>query len=140
MVFFLGEGKLGGCVFQGFGFVKIYYFYWVIIGFDLVIYVVFYQFMKWFWVYIFVSYKNGMFYIGVINDLVCRLYEYQQQCGLFFMSRYGVKRFVWYEEFVSLEQVIVCEKVIKYWFCVWKIDLIEFLNFEWFDFGKFLNC
>lgn len=78
-----------------------------------------------FCVYIMVSKCNGMFYIGVISDIIMCVWMYKKGCGLKFCVKYGVNMLVWLEFYEIMDIVILCEKCIKEWKCVWKFEFIE---------------
>ena len=49
------------------------------------------------------------------------------------LSRYGVRRLVWYEEHFDIRDAIQREKSLKRWPRQWKIELIEKTNPEWHE-------
>lgn len=95
--------------------------------------------MKYLCVYILVSQWNGMFYIGVIGQIVECIVVYWIGKVLKFIVKYGVVCFVWYEFYQDFFFVIVCEKCLKVWKCVWKINLIEENNLDWDDFFEIIQ-
>ena len=50
-----------------------------------------------------------------------------------FTQKYGVHRFVWFEEFEDMPTAITREKQIKKWNRAWKLRLIESHNPQWRD-------
>ncbi len=85
------------------------------------------------YVYILASKRNGTLYIGVTSDLVQRIWEHKNDWVDGFTKRYGVHKFVWYEEYEDIEDAIQREKNIKRWRREWKLDLIEQMNPSWRD-------
>jgi putative endonuclease len=85
------------------------------------------------YVHIFASQKNGTLYVGVTSDLAGRLLQHQTRTGSKFVSRYGVMRLVWFDEYDLVVDAIAREKSIKKWPRQWKINLIEERNPEWRD-------
>ena len=89
--------------------------------------------MKYYFVYIMASKKNGVLYIGMTNDLIKRVSEHK--AGEFggFTKSYNVHNLVYYETFGDINQAIAREKKLKKWNRQWKIDLIEKVNPNWKD-------
>ena len=85
------------------------------------------------YVYILASKRNGTLYVGVTSDLVQRIWEHKNDLVDGFTKRYGVHKFVWYEEYEDIEDAIQREKNIKRWRREWKLDLIEQMNPSWRD-------
>jgi len=84
-------------------------------------------------VYLLASKRNGTLYVGVISDLVQRVWQHKNDLVEGFSKRYGVHTLVWYEECGTMEAAISREKAIKEWKRAWKIRLIEDRNPEWKD-------
>ena len=84
-------------------------------------------------VYLLASKRNGTLYVGVISDLVQRVWQHKNDLVEGFSKRYGVHTLVWYEECGTMEAAISREKAIKEWKRAWKIRLIEKQNPEWND-------
>jgi len=89
------------------------------------------QYMKYFYVYILSSKKNGTLYTGVISNLVKRIYEHKNGLVDGFTKKYNIHLLVWYEVHESAESSITREKQIKKWNRAWKIKLIEKENPFW---------
>lgn len=83
--------------------------------------------------YILASKKHGTLYIGVTNDLVCRVAEHRQGNEGSFSSSYKVTMLVHYDAFDDIEQAISREKKLKHWKRDWKVNLIEEDNPNWDD-------
>jgi len=77
--------------------------------------------------------RNGTLYVGVISDLVTRIWENKNKMVDGFTKRYGVHQLVWYELHESMESAIKREKRLKDWKRVWKLELIERSNADWQD-------
>jgi len=89
--------------------------------------------MKYFYVYIMASQKNGTLYIGVTKDLIGRVFEHKNDLKDGFTKKYHVYILVYYEQYDSVESAIVREKRLKKWNRPWKIKLIEESNPLWKD-------
>ena len=89
--------------------------------------------MKYYFVYILASKKNGVLYIGVTNDLVRRVYEHKNNMIKGFTKKYNVHRLIYYETFNDPYHAIQREKRLKKWNRDWKTRLIKKGNPEWKD-------
>jgi putative endonuclease len=89
--------------------------------------------VKYYYVYILASKRNGTLYIGVTDNLVKRVYEHKKGFVNGFTKRYGVHKLVYYEQCVSIESAIQREKQMKTWHRSWKIRQINEMNPEWSD-------
>ena len=89
--------------------------------------------MKYYFVYILASKRNGTLYTGVTNNLCRRIYEHKNNLVDGFTKKYNVKILVYYEQTENIESAIAREKCIKKWNRNWKINLIEEINPEWKD-------
>ena len=89
--------------------------------------------MKYYYVYILASRKNGTLYVGVTSDLIKRIYEHKQNFIEGFTNKYNVHALVYYEVHNDIEKAIIREKQIKRWNRRWKLRLIEEMNSEWRD-------
>jgi putative endonuclease len=88
---------------------------------------------KTFYVYILASQRNGTLYVGVISQLVQRVWQHKEGLADGFTKQYGVKMLVWYEQHDTAESAITREKQIKKWERRWKVELIEAANPYWND-------
>jgi putative endonuclease len=68
-----------------------------------------------FWVYILASGAGGTLYVGVINNLIRRVFEHREGLVSGFTKRYGVKMLVYYEQHDTAIAAIQREKNIKHW-------------------------
>jgi len=89
--------------------------------------------MKYYYVYILASKKNGTLYTGVTGDLIKRVYQHKNNLIPGFTNKYGVHKLVYYEQHGDVINAITREKQIKKWRRDWKINLIERNNPEWRD-------
>ena len=88
--------------------------------------------MRYGYVYILCSQKNGTLYIGVTSDLGARLEEHKSRHDpKSFTAKHNITRLVWFERYDLIVDAIAREKAIKKWKRAWKIDLIEKTNPEW---------
>lgn len=86
-----------------------------------------------YYVYILASQKQGTLYIGVINNLVRRIYGHRNHLVKGFTKEYNVYKLVYFEATPSIESAIQREKHLKKWERQWKINLIEKANPHWND-------
>ena len=72
-------------------------------------------------------------YIGITNDLDRRVYEHKKGIIPGFTRKYHIKKLVYYEEFIDVNEAIAREKELKGWRRSRKIELIENINSSWKD-------
>ncbi len=84
--------------------------------------------MKQFYVYIMSDKDSDIYYIGVTNDLVRRVYEHKNKLLPGFTSKYNLDRLLYYEILEDSYSAIAREKQLKSWKRDWKVDLIVKLN------------
>ena len=89
--------------------------------------------MKYYYIYILASKRNGTLYIGVTNDLLNRVHQHKQDVSEGFTRKYAVHTLVYYEQFEDIESAITREKQVKKWNRKWKLRLIEKMNPDWKD-------
>ena len=89
--------------------------------------------MKYYYVYILASKRNGTLYIGVTSDLIKRVYEHKNNLVDGFTRKYKVHNLVFFEETNDVQSAIRREKQLKAWKRDWKIELIEKQNPAWTD-------
>jgi len=89
--------------------------------------------MKYYYVYILASRKDGALYIGISSDLIGRTWQHKGTFVEGHTKKYNIKRLVYYEQYEDVEQAILREKRLKAWKREWKIQLIEKANPEWKD-------
>ena len=95
--------------------------------------------MKYFYVYILASKRNGTLYTGSTDDLAKRVWEHKEKINKGFTSDYGVDRLVWFEPHDTREAAFMRERQIKEWKRAWKLELIEKENPEWNDLYETIN-
>lgn len=95
--------------------------------------------MKYFYVYILASRRNGTLYTGSTDDLANRVWQHKNKVIKGFTATYGVDKLVWFETYDTREDAFTRERRIKEWKRPWKIELIEKTNPEWTDLFETLN-
>ncbi|MBZ9756372.1 GIY-YIG nuclease family protein [Mesorhizobium sp. ESP6-5] len=70
---------------------------------------------------------------SVAKTLGRRMPEHKSGQGSRFTSQYGVQRLVWYEEYFDITDAIQREKSLKRRPRLWKVELIEKANPDWFE-------
>lgn len=88
---------------------------------------------KQFCVYILASDRNGTIYVGVISNILRRIWQHKEGLVEGFTKHYDVNKLVWMESHESAESAITREKRIKKWNREWKLKLIEAQNPYWND-------
>ncbi|WP_299365211.1 GIY-YIG nuclease family protein [Winogradskyella sp.] len=89
-----------------------------------------------YYLYILSNKYNGTLYIGVTNDLECRMFEHKNRLVDGFSKKYGLDKLVYFETFQYINDAIKREKNMKKWKRQWKINLIEEDNPNWKDLSK----
>ena len=88
---------------------------------------------KSYYVYILTNEGHRMFYTGVTNDLIRRLYEHKMKLADGFTKRYGIGKLVYFEETSDIQAALHREKIIKKWKRAFKCDAIHRINPHWND-------
>ena len=83
---------------------------------------------KSYFIYILTNKNHTVFYTGVTNDLVRRVYEHKSKLIDGFTSRYNIKHLVYYEEFNDVKDALEREKQIKDYRREKKLALINRIN------------
>ena len=86
-----------------------------------------------FYVYILGNLHHNVFYVGVTNDLIRRVWEHKNKLIKGFSYRYNVDKLLYYDCFGSIELAILQEKRIKRWARPIKCEAISRMNPEWID-------
>ena len=86
-----------------------------------------------YYVYLVTNKHRTTLYIGMTNDLGCRIVEHKNGEIAGFTQRYQLNRLVWFEYFSDVTAAIAREKELKGWLRSKKIVLIEKENPRWFD-------
>jgi putative endonuclease len=94
---------------------------------------------KVFYVDILSSKKNGILYIGVISNLLKRVYEHKSEMVEGFTKKYNVNKLVYFEQYNTANTAISREKKLQNWRRRWKLDLIKKSNADWKDLYKELT-
>ena len=78
-----------------------------------------------FYVYILTNKNNNVFYVGMTNDLVRRVYQHKQHMDpKSFTARYNVTKLVYFEETTDVRAALEREKQLKSWKRAPKIALV----------------
>ena len=85
---------------------------------------------KQYYVYILTNYTNNVFYTGVTNNLIKRIWEHKQKFVDGFTKKYNIWKLVYYEISENIETAILREKQIKNWRREKKLMLIKKVNPE----------
>lgn len=80
--------------------------------------------MNQYYTYILTNKYNNVFYTGVTNNLVKRIYEHKNKLQEGFTKKYNLTKLVYYEIHQDIKEAIIREKQIKNWHRNWKINLI----------------
>jgi len=89
--------------------------------------------MKQYYIYILTNQYHTIFYVGVTNNLIRRVYEHKNKLVKGFTLKYNINKLVYYEVFSDVREAIYREKQIKSWSRKKKIEMIEKFNPEWKD-------
>jgi putative endonuclease len=89
--------------------------------------------VKYYYVYILASARNGTLYIGMTNDIIRRVGEHRKEEVPGFTRTHHVHMLVYYEQGNTAGAAITREKQLKKWHRKWKLALIEKQNPEWKD-------
>ncbi|UGY20400.1 GIY-YIG nuclease family protein [Bradyrhizobium septentrionale] len=82
-------------------------------------------------VYFLTNRPNGD--VGVMSDLVRRVFEHRSGFVDGFTKRYGLKQLVYFEQFDDIRTAIQREHTIKHWPRAWKVRTIVATNPNWDD-------
>jgi putative endonuclease len=85
------------------------------------------------YVYILTNKKDGVLYVGMMNNLIRRITEHKEEKIEGFSKRYGLHKLVYYEYFEHPIFAINREKQLKAGSREQKVKLIESINPEWED-------
>ena len=81
-----------------------------------------------YYIYIMTNKVNTVFYVGVTNNLLRRIYEHKQKYIQGFTEKYNIIKLVYYEVFGDISFAILREKQLKRWHREWKVNLIKSQN------------
>ena len=85
------------------------------------------------YLYILTNKTNGVFYIGVTNDVIRRVYEHKNHLVKGFSDKYNTEKLIYVEEYPTITDAIAREKQLKRWRRSKKEELIKSLNPEFID-------
>jgi putative endonuclease len=90
-----------------------------------------------YFVYIMTNKHKTVFYTGVCNNLIRRVWEHKNKYDpKSFTAMYNIDKLVYYESFIDIHQAIAREKQIKGGSRAKKISLIEKNNKDWKDLSE----
>ena len=95
---------------------------------------------KQYYVYIASNKYHTVFYTGVCNDLIRRIYEHKNKLVDGFTKRYNVNELLYYEYTDNIESAISREKQIKDHRRIKKLKLIQDINPSMKDLYPDLVC
>ena len=95
--------------------------------------------MKRAYVYILSNKRNGTLYVGVISNLVKRIFEHKEKVVNGFSAKYNLDLLVYYEEWWNIEEAIQREKQLKAGNRKKKLGLIESINPDCKDLSEYLE-
>jgi putative endonuclease len=82
------------------------------------------------------NWNNKVMYVGMTNDLLCRVYEHKTKAVKGFTEKYNVNKLVYFEETPDVRAAIAREKEIKRWRREKKNALVFKSNPEWKDLSE----
>lgn len=91
---------------------------------------------KQYYVYILTNKSNNVFYIGVTNNLIRRMYEHKNKLIEGFTKKYNLTKLVHFEVTNDVKSAISREKQLKNWHREGKINLINQRNPGWKDLSE----
>ncbi len=86
-----------------------------------------------YYIYIMTNKVNTVFYVGVTNNLLRRIYKKKKKYIQGFTEKYNIIKLVYYEVFDDISFAILREKQLKRWHREWKVNLIKSQNPEMRD-------
>lgn len=84
--------------------------------------------MKQYYVYIMSNNFQSVFYTGVTNNLIRRVFEHKNKLVAGFTAKYNITKLLYYEQSIDIKSAITREKQIKAYRRTKKIDLIKEFN------------
>ena len=69
--------------------------------------------MKTYYVYILTNFYNTVFYTGITNNLIRRIYEHKNKLVDGFTKKYNMWKLIYYEEFPDIRDALNREKQLK---------------------------
>ena len=92
--------------------------------------------MRSYYVYLMTNWNNKVMYLGVTNDLECRVYEHKNKLIKGFTDKYNVNKLVYFEDTSDVAAAITREKEIKKWRREKKDALVKKVNPDWKDLSE----
>ena len=92
--------------------------------------------MRSYYVYLMINWNNKVMYLGVTNDLECRVYEHKNKLIKGFTDKYNVNKLVYFEDTSDVVAAITREKEIKKWRREKKNALVKKVNPDWKDLSE----
>jgi putative endonuclease len=92
--------------------------------------------MKQYYVYILTNKTNKVFYIGVTNNLIRRMYEHKNKLLNGFTKKYNLMKLIHFESTNDIQSALEREKQLKNWHRDWKINMINKRNPDWKDLSE----
>jgi putative endonuclease len=86
-----------------------------------------------YFVYILSNKYHTVYYVGVTNNLVRRIFEHRGKLADGFTKKYNVSKLLYFEEYNDVQEALNREKQIKDFRRSKKIALIEKMNSNWND-------
>lgn len=86
-----------------------------------------------YFVYIMSNKTRTVLYIGMANNLECRVAEHKTHTNAGFTAQYNVTSILYFEQFETPRDAIVREKQLKNWLRIKKKVLIDKVNPTWRD-------
>lgn len=87
--------------------------------------------------YILANKTGTTLYTGMTADLEGRVWEHKNKSDPeSFTARYNVEWLVWFENFPTAMEAILCEKRIKGWRRARKVEMITEMNPQWRDLSE----
>lgn len=88
--------------------------------------------MNQYYVYI-LGNQRPTLYIGVTNDLVRRVGEHKKGLVGGFTKTYNIKKLLYFEVFIDIQEALLREKRLKHWNREWKLSLVRSKNPQFRD-------
>ncbi|MGH7203329.1 MAG: GIY-YIG nuclease family protein [Candidatus Levyibacteriota bacterium] len=89
-----------------------------------------------YFVYILSNKSNTIYYVGVTNNLIQRVWQHKEKVVKGFTTKYNINKLVWFAIYENVEEAIKREKQLKAGSRQKKIELVDETNSEWRDLYK----
>lgn len=84
-------------------------------------------------IYILTNKRYGTLYTGLTTNLMRRMEEHRAGTFKGFASKHHLRQLVYYEIHEDINAAAHRERLLKKWKRLWKIELIENSNPNWYD-------